>query len=53
MASDQRLRVSVEVILEQAPITGLISTLILLTELRNRDQKSFDIAVKALQESES
>lgn len=53
MKDDNRLRVSVEVFLDSTPTTPLIWVLILLTELRNRDKKAFDIAVKALLESES
>lgn len=50
---DNRLRVGVEVVLEEAQITPLLVQIVLLSKLRDRDRKNFDIAVKAIMESDN
>lgn len=52
MSNIDKIRVGVEVTLDEMIVTPLISSLILLTELRMRHPKEFDLAVKALLETE-
>ena len=50
--NDNKLRVGVEVVLEEMQVTPLLVQMILLSKLRDRDKKNFDIAVKAIQEAD-
>lgn len=52
MSDDNRLKVSVEVVLEKMILDDLLITIILLTEIKNRRPKVFDIAVNAIKEAD-
>lgn len=51
--NDNKLRVGIEVVLEEMQVTPLLVQMILLSKLRDRDRKNFDIAVKAIQEADN